>query len=79
MEEVLSLLSIPFECVEDGIFLSASRLNIQVGAQRIFSVFLDLFSFACHATKVALVSIYKCRFPKASSLEEHCPVFIQKW
>jgi hypothetical protein len=26
-----------------------------------------------------LVPIHKCRFPKASSLEEHCPVFIQKW
>ena len=25
------------------------------------------------------VPIHKCRFPKASSLEEHCPVFIQKW
>jgi hypothetical protein len=47
MEEVLSLSFIPFECVEDGIFLSASRLNIQVGAQPGFSVFLDLFSFPC--------------------------------
>jgi hypothetical protein len=26
-----------------------------------------------------LVPIHKCRFAKASSLEERCPVFIQKW